>query len=248
MDQADLELQLKVWKDLAISKQILMRTASDALGIDPDCSAEELKIVLDAAIKKSINADASISEAREQANAAIAVMEKKIAASEKAQALAEDAKAQALAAQEKAEQLTVESREAQAKEMKKLKAQLADTEKTLKSINKALADTPENVVKKLKTLKKQKDEESAARKVVSNEVTSLRKEKRAQEQRITALKATLEQSGKLVEQYRELHTQCEAMHEQLKPLVDDAETLAAVPALDEQLLEGIEEAAKAEEK
>ncbi len=225
-----------------------MRSASDALGIDPDCSADELKVALDAAIKKSINADASISEAREQADAAIAVMEKKIAAAEKAQALAEDAKAQALAAQKKAEQLTVESREAQAKEMKKLKAQLAETEKTLKSINKALADTPENVVKKLKTLKKQKDDEAAARKLVSNEVTSLRKEKRAQEQRITVLKAALEQSGKLAEQYRELHTQCEEMHAQFAPLVKDANDLAAVPALDESLLESIEEAAKAEEK
>ena len=246
MDQVDLELQLKVWKELAISKQIMMNAACEGLGIDPSASAEELKLALNAAIKRAIEADVNVTEAQEHAKSAIGLMEKKVAASEKAVALAEAAKEEALAAKQKAEQLTLTAREAHDKEMKSIKTQLAEKDKALKAINAALADTPENVLKKLKALKKQKDEESAARQLVSNEVATLRKDKRAQEQRITTLKASLEQGGKLAAQYRELHAQCEAMHGQFKPLVDNAE-LAAVPALDVQLLEGIEQAVKNKE-
>ena len=43
----DVDIQLKVWKDLAISKQILMGAATDALGLDAECSTEELKEALD---------------------------------------------------------------------------------------------------------------------------------------------------------------------------------------------------------
>ena len=53
MDQPEFELQLKVWKELAVSKQILMRAATDALGLDPECSSEELKEALAAAVEKT---------------------------------------------------------------------------------------------------------------------------------------------------------------------------------------------------
>ncbi len=248
MDQADLQLQLKVWKELAIGKQILMRTACDALGIDPDSSAEVLKATLDAAIKRSIEADVNIKETQEHAQIAIGIMEKKVALSERAQMLSEAAKEGALAGQRKIELMIIALREAQEKELTTIKAQLAEKDKFVKAINKTLADTPENVLKKLKTLKKQKDEESEARKLVSNEVVSLRKEKRTQEQRVMTLKAAVEQGGKLAEQHRALHAYCETTYEQLKPLVEDAQSLAAPPVLDEKLLEGIELAAKNEEK
>ena len=60
VEQAQLELQLKVWKELAISKQMLMRTAAEALKLDPNCSQEELKAALEAALKKVAEADASV--------------------------------------------------------------------------------------------------------------------------------------------------------------------------------------------
>lgn len=248
MDQVDLELQLKVWKELAISKQMLMRAACEALGIDPDSSAEELKVALNAAIKKSIEAEANISEAQEHAQIAIGIMDKKVAASERALAIAEAFKTEAQVAREKIEQTIAALREAQEKELKAIKAQLVEKDKAMKAINKALADTPENVLKKLKTLKKQKDDEAEERKLIATEAANLRKEKRTQEQRVVTLKAVVEQSGKLAEQHRELHKQCETMHEQLKPLVNDAGSLPAVPALDEKLLEAIEQAVKNEEK
>ena len=33
----DVDIQLQVWKDLAISKQVLMGAATDALGLDAEC-------------------------------------------------------------------------------------------------------------------------------------------------------------------------------------------------------------------
>ncbi|HHJ80642.1 MAG TPA: hypothetical protein ENJ65_03310, partial [Candidatus Tenderia electrophaga] len=155
MDQAELELQLKVWKDLAISKQILMSAATDALGLNPDCSPDKLKEALDKTIKQGMNADIIVSEAREKANQAEAIMEKKMAANDKALAAAEAIKAGAIAAQKKSENDMSVERAAHIQEMKKIKALIAEKESALKAIKKSLGDSPENVVKKLKTLKKQ---------------------------------------------------------------------------------------------
>lgn len=236
MDQAELELQLKVWKDLAISKQILMSAATDALGLDPDCTPEKLKEALDKTIKQGINADVIVSEAREKANQAEAVMEKKMAANDKALAAAEAIKTGTIASQQKSEQDMAVERAAHIQEMKKIKAQIADKESSLKAVKKALGDTPENVVKKLKTLKKQKDDEATTRKQVEGSVTTLRKEKRKLEQSVADMKSALEGSKKLVEQFRELHEKATS-----------AEISELVP-LDETLLEGIEKAAEATEK
>jgi len=164
VDQAELELQLKAWKDLAISKQILMSAATDALGLDPDCTPEKLKEALDKTIKQGINADIIVSEAREKAHQAEAIIEKKMAANEKALAAAEAIKTGAQVAQQNSEKNMAVERAAHIQEMKKIKAQISDKESALKADKKALGDTPENVVKKLKTLKKQKDDESATRK------------------------------------------------------------------------------------
>ena len=89
MEQAQLELQLKVWKELAISKQVLMRTATDALKLDPNCSQDELKVALETFIRKISKADAEVVQAREQAKQAIAELEKKLAITERAQSVAE---------------------------------------------------------------------------------------------------------------------------------------------------------------
>jgi len=235
VDQAELELQLKVWKDLAISKQILMSAATDALGLDPDCTPEKLKEALDKTIKQGINADAIVSEAREKANQAEAIMEKKMAANDKALLAAEAIKNGAQAAQKKSEQDMAVERAAHIQEMKKIKAQISEKENSLKAIKKALGDTPENVVKKLKTLKKQKDDEATTRKLVEASVTTLRKEKRKLEQSVADMKAALENGKKLAEQYRELHAKA-------------SEEMSDIAAMDESLLEGIEKAAEAADK
>ena len=237
MDQAEFKLQLKVWKDLAVSKQVLIRSATDALKLDPECSADELKIALDAAIKKSINAEATVNEAQEQAKLAVSVMEKKAAESEKAQAAAEAQVKETQQAKETYQEQMATEREAHIAEMKKIKAQLVEKEKTIKATNKALADTPENVVKKLKTLKKQKFDEAESRKRAENEAISLKKEKKQLDQRLEEMS---DNSNNLVSKYKELFELCEDLHKQLSSAVDDASSLPSLPELDETLIEALE--------
>lgn len=240
VEQAEFELQLKVWKDLAITKQMMMGAATDALGLDPDCETDDLKKALDAAIKRSMEADADISEAREQARVAVEVMEQKVkvSAQEAADALTE--KEEAEAALNSIEQQMVAARNANADELKKAKKALQDEQKKLKAINVSLADTPENVIKKLKALKKQKADDANAKKRAEEATRVIRKEKQTLDQRIKAIESAIKDSAKLAESHRELFETCETMHGLLKD-VDDA---PAKPVINEKLLEGIEAAAK----
>jgi len=244
VEQAEFKLHLKVWKDLAISNQVLIKTATDALGLDPDCSRDVLKRELEIGVKKIIDAEASVGSAQQQAGQAIAVMEKKMAESEKAKNIAEAQAAAMLSAKQESEKAMSVERDAHFIAMKNINAQITEKERAVKAINKALADTPENVVKKLKALKKQKMDETSARKVVEGEATTLRKEKRAQEQRISEFQSALEESAKLVTQHRDLHELCTILHGK----VEDKADLAVLAKLDDKTLEGIEEAAKKAEK
>ena len=64
VSQAQQDLQLKVWKELAISKQILMRAAAEALKLDPECTQDELKEALEGALKKVAKADSDLFNAK----------------------------------------------------------------------------------------------------------------------------------------------------------------------------------------
>ena len=238
MNQAQLELEVKVWKELAISKQVLMFSAAEALKLDPSCSQEELKQALEGVMGKIKEADAKVLNAQEQARTAIAELEKRLAATAQAQGIAEATVAGMLEAKEKSATQIATERAAVAKELKQLKDRLAEKEKALKTINTALADTPENVIKKLRVLKKEKQDEADSRRRVEATLNEVRKEKRQQDQQ---LKDARENSGKLVVQYRELHALSATLHEQLKPLIADAKDLPAVPELDAKLLEAIEQ-------
>ncbi len=243
MDQANLEL--KVWKDLAISKQILMRTASDALDLPADCNADELKAALDIAIKRGKNADTAISKAQAEASDQVAAIEKKLKSTQKALAEVESKVDAAEAGRQEAEHRTLTAREANLKELKKATDQLAEKQKVIKSINTALADTPENVVKKLKKLKKEKFDEAAARKRAEDEVRNLKKQKKKLEETLEENKTSIENSEKLAEKYRELYALCTRQREQLEPLVEDKDSLAELPTMDEHLLESVEKVDKA---
>jgi colicin import membrane protein len=231
VDQAQLELQLKVWKDLAISKQILMRTAAIALKLDPDCSQDELKEALESNVKKIAEAEEKVKQVQEEAKQAVSSLEKKLAAVTQSEAAAQAQVGQLQAAQERAAQeLTIE-RANVAKEIQKLKGLLAEKEKQLKAINTALSDTPENVLKKMKLLQKQKQEEADARRQVESALNSLRSEKRKVDQELTQAQ---EKATKLGARYREIHQLAAKLHEQLKSA--DAKDLPALPELDAKLL------------
>lgn len=234
MEQAQLELQLKVWKELAISKQILMRSATDALKLDPNCSQEELKVALDAVIKKIAEADTSVGIARQEAKTAISEMEKKLQLAEKARTVAENASQEIRVAQDSATRQIEIERANFTKEMQQMKGVVAEKDKTVKAINAALADTPENVVKKLKALRKEKQDEADGRRQAETNMGTLRKEKQQTDEQLT--KAN-DKNAKLVTAYTDTHTLAGKLHEQLKPLLTDEKDLPALPELDKSLTE-----------
>ena len=240
VSQAQQDLQLKVWKELAISKQILMRAAADALKLDPACTQEELKEALEGALNKVARADTDLFNAKEEAKVTIDALEKKLAASEQALAIAQQAATEAKAAHEGAQRQIANQRAAATEELQKVKERLNERDKALKAINKSLADTPENVLKKMNALKKQKQEEGDARRQVESALYTLRTEKRQQDQKLEDL---LRHGTTLVSRYRDLHALSLKLHEQLQPLVEDATSLPAIAELDAKLLEAIEQPA-----
>ena len=104
-------------------------------------------------------------------------------------------------------------RDAAAMELQKVKDRLAERDKALKAINTALADTPANVLAKMNTLKKQKQEEADSRRQVESALNTLRTEKRQQDQRLADL---MRNGTTLVSRYRDLHALSLKLHEQLQ--------------------------------
>jgi colicin import membrane protein len=229
VNQPELELQLKVWKELAISKQMLMRAATDALKLDPNCTQEELKAALEGVLKKIAKAETEAADARAQAKITITAMENKVASSERSLATAQATVAQLQAAQESGAKQMATERAAAAKELQKFKDRVAEQDKALKAINTALSDTPENVIKKMNVLKKQKQEEADLRREIETSLNTLRNEKKQQDQKAAA-------GEKLAPQYRDLHAITTTLHGRAQAALPDAKDLPAVPELDAKLL------------
>jgi colicin import membrane protein len=248
VDQTQLDLQLKVWKELALSKQMLMRTAAEALDLDPNCDQDQLKAALDRAIQRAKDAEASVVTAKQQAQQSIAEIDRKLSAALRAQSLAEATAADIVAKQERVAPQMAAERAAVAKEIQQLKVQVADKDKALKAINTALADTPDNVVKKLKSLKKEKQDEADLRKEIETSFNAVRKEKQDQDKELTELREVRDNSLKLVTQHRELHELSAKLHAQLKPLVKDEAELLTLTDLDTKLLEAISPTDKDDKK
>ncbi|MFT7673296.1 MAG: colicin import membrane protein [Gammaproteobacteria bacterium] len=236
MTQPDVDIQLKVWKDLAISKQVLMGAATEALGLDSECSTVELKVALNAAIARAKDADTNILNTREQTDQELSEMSQRVEAAEKAQSQAETKVAESEKGREVAERQMTIGKSENNEAIKKARNDVADKQSQLKAISKALADTPENVVKKLKTLKKQKLDESKAKAQAETQVQKLKKEKSQLETDIEGQKAKLEAAEKLAKLVKDLHDQCADQYEALKSTSEDADSLKAVPDLDQDLI------------
>ena len=241
VNQPELELQLKVWKELAISKQMLMRAATDALKLDPNCSQEELKSALEGVLKKIAKAETEAADARAQAKTTITAMENKVAASERSLATAQASVTQLQAAQENSTKQMATDRAVAAKELQKVKDRVAELDRALKAINTALSDTPENVIKKMNVLKKQKQEEADLRREIESSLNTLRTEKKQVDAKAAA-------GEKLATQYRDLHGITVTLHERAKAALPDAKDLPAVPELDAKLLESLGITVAAEDK
>ncbi|MDH3538007.1 MAG: hypothetical protein OER87_19850 [Gammaproteobacteria bacterium] len=235
----DVDTQLQVWKDLAISKQILMGAATDALGLDSECSTEELKEALSKAIKRARDADINIQETRSQADQQVAEFKQLAKAAEQAREEAEDKVAAAEEARRQAEQQLAQGKADNAEALKKARADVTDKQNRLKAISKALADTPENVVRKLKTLKKQKMDESKLRTQAESRLQSMRKENAKLEAELEAKQALLKSAAGIVAQVRTLHETCAQAQTTIAALSDKKKDQIKLPELDEAELESL---------
>jgi colicin import membrane protein len=240
VSQSDTDIQLQVWKDLAISKQILMGAATSALGLTSECSTAELKEALNQAIQRAKDADISILATREKTDNELADMSQQVAASNKAREAAEAQIAIAETGRETAERQMMIGKTENADTVKKSRADVADKQAQLKAISKALADTPENVVKKLKILKKQKLDESKAKAQAEAKLLTVRKEKTKAETELETQKELAQQGAGLVAQVRELHGLCQEANKKIESLSEDKADIVEVVQLDEEFLEGLE--------
>ena len=234
MSQTDTEQQLRIWKDLAISKQVLMNEAANALKLGDEFTAEELREALEHAVKRARDADADILAARNRATEEIGTMQAEVKKTEKARTEAERQRDEALAGQKSAEESLATGRADNAEALKKAKRDVESKQKELKAINAALADTPENVVKKLKTLKKQKLDEAEARKSAEEANRKLRKENKEQKEELEKREELTGKSASLLAAYRELREWANGVAGSLS---EDADEL---PAVDAKLLSSIE--------
>jgi colicin import membrane protein len=239
VSQIDIDIQLKVWKDLALSKQVLMGAATDALGLDAECSSTELKEALESAIKKVKEADANILETKERTEKEIAEMKALVASSDQARKEAEDRIAAAEEAREIADRQLAAGRAENSEQLKKARADVADKQNKLKAISKALADTPENVVKKLKTLKKQKMDEAKLRTQVEARLKTTTKEKAKLEAELEAQKAFIEKASAAAEQIETLHKLCKDQNKKIKSLSEEKDDLFEIPKIDKELIEAL---------
>jgi chromosome segregation ATPase len=234
----DVDIQLQAWKDLAISKQVLMNSVTKALGLTDKCSNEELRSALDKTLERADKADINIKKVRDETDRELAEMREQLKVAQKGHKEAE----QKLEASEKARAAAEHQLKAgkadNAEALKKAKAEVANKQKELKAINKVLADTPENVVKKLRQLKKQRLEEANAKNAVEKQLQSIRKELNTLKAEHEAQNTLVEQASELAKKYRELHAICVSAAES----ASDVE----VPVLNEELLSAFDPAEEKE--
>ena len=233
MSQSDSEQQLRIWKDLAIGKQVLMNEAASVLKLADDFTADDLREALNHAVKRARDADADIAAAQNRASDEIAAMQATVKQTEKERKNAEGQRDEARAAAEAAEAALATGRADNADAIKKAKRDVEAKNKELKAINTALADTPENTVKKLKQLKKQKLDEANARKVAEEAMRKLKKDNKEQKDELDTLTELRTEAASLLAAYRELATWAD----EASAKSDD---LDAAPKADAKLLSSIE--------
>jgi len=238
----DVDIQLQVWKDLAISKQILMGAAADALGLDSECSTDELKTALDQAIQRARDADIKIQETLTESEQQITEFKRRTEIAEQARSEAEAMVEGSVNARAQAERQLANGKADNAEALKKARAEVTEKQNKLKAISKVLADTPENVVRKLKTLKKQKMDEAKLRGQAESRLQSMRKEKTKLEAELETLKPALENAATLLEQIKLMHETCLQAESTIKKLSDKKKDQLELPEFDVAAFEALEQA------
>lgn len=136
------DIELQVWKDLATSKQILITAIIETLGMDSDCTSGDLRLAINLLMERVETANTTVEEYKLRAQHA------------------EDVNVLAIADQLKAEEKLTIAQKLSAETLVKAKEIVLEKKKELKAISKALSDSPENVVKKMKKLKQKNIEQT----------------------------------------------------------------------------------------
>lgn len=244
MSQTDNDQQIRIWKDLAISKQMLMNEAAAALKLKEDCTADELRAAIDAAVRRSREADENMAETRAKAAEEIDQMKREIRNVEKAKSESNAARDEALKKAEASEQQLNNGRKENAEALKRAKRQVEEKQKELKAINLALADTPDNILKKLKSLKKQKLDEATGRKVAEDSNRQLKKKNKEQTESLEKLEDLSDNTSSLLESFRTLQVWAEAASAKFAETSTDFDDL---PKIDDELLVKLESMTASEE-
>ena len=139
MDQAQLEIELGAWKNIAIDKQVLLSDVYSALGLDEQSSNDELKNTLKKMISRAQSADDQIKTAQtnvETIKLQLDEMKKELAKAQGLKNQAEQAQTtsanmldEAKSIEKKAEERLQASKLANAEELKKINNQLKDKQK-----------------------------------------------------------------------------------------------------------------------
>ncbi len=230
-------IDIDVWKEIAISKQMLIRTATDALGLDPECSEQEFKAALEASLKEIAEADVKVAKAKVAIQATIDDLTERLEKSEKSLKSTNDMLTSASAEIEKLKSVIEADRKLAENDAKKLKDQVDEKSKALKAINTLLGDTPQNVAKKIKTLNKKKHEDTTAKKRIDDELKNVRKERT---EKIKKAEAKEAQAKTILNGYKALQTYCDEQYDKLKELMEDDKMLIAPPRLDEDVYADLE--------
>ena len=188
-----MDTDLKIWKELAIEKQILMKTVTEGLGLPEDASEEEIRAGILAGVEQIKSTEATISALRAEHASATTEIEQKLESERKSRELADQHVLELKQTVEKLEATLDATSKSNQAEVAQLKSQVDAKNKELKNINNLLGDSPANMAKKMKSLNKKKFDESEARKRAEAELKNVQKELRESKKEIETQKARLDE-------------------------------------------------------
>jgi colicin import membrane protein len=230
-------IDVDVWKEIAINKQMLIRVATDALNLDPECSEEDFKAALDQGLHEIATADTKVAAAKAEIQDNIDDLTTRLEAAEKSLKTRNAELETANKEIEKLKTVIEADRKLAADELQKLKSQVDEKAKALKAITTELGDTPANVAKKIKALNKKKHEDNTAKKRIEDELKNVKKERTEKTKKADAKET---QAKAILKGYQALQTYCDEQYNKLKELVEDSKTLASPPKLNEDLYADLE--------
>ena len=189
----NLTVDTEIWKKLAIEKQVLLAAVTEAFGIDPEASREQIREEILRGLNNIKDAETLMAVQREEHASAMGALEEELNAERKKVSEAQQ-EVEALRAEKEKLQETMElTRMSTKAELQNLKAQLETKTRDLKNVNTVLGDSPANAAKKIKALNKKKHDDNEARKRLDVELKNVRKELRSVKAELEEKTAKLEE-------------------------------------------------------